>query len=65
MVCRRPSFAPVNDDGLDDLREDIPLALIQAGVVDETFGRIIDLIDVYASLMQVRALDERDEDIPF
>jgi len=55
----------VADDGLDGLRLDILLALIQAGVVDDTFGRIIDLIDVYASLMQVRALDERDEDIPF
>jgi len=55
----------VVDDGLDGLRLDILLALVQAGVVDETFGRIIDLIDAYASLMQVRALDERDQDIPF
>jgi hypothetical protein len=36
----------VNDDGLEGLREDVLLALIQAGVVDESFERIIDLIDV-------------------
>lgn len=38
------------DDGLDGLREDIFLGLIQADGVDESFGRITDLGDVYVAL---------------